>query len=186
MTIQRLNAQSVKVQLRPDEAAKFLAASDTKPSDDSARMLSLIACLLEQAESVSGIPFSRTGVTVELMTPNSGGLIVYFTAQSTAKRHRIAAYFPDSASLCACCRQLIRQSGILRASLYRYRANDVLLLRLKAAQADGVRHLLLEYASNLCLQTRSIARIEEYGRCIFPDHAIIRIVRNGTDRAILP
>ena len=65
MTVNRLSAQSVKVQLTADELTVFLY--DPAQPPDSPQMLRLISFMLAKAELASGIPFSSLPVTVEQM-----------------------------------------------------------------------------------------------------------------------
>lgn len=180
MTVHRLSAQSVKVQLTADELNVFL--TDAAQSPDSPQMLRLLSFMLAKAESASGIPFSDLPVTVELLSTQDGGLAAYFTAQALpdtasgkghAKTVRLAARFPEQDTLKACCRQLrMEQPMILTSMLSRYRSQWILSLKLRRDQANAVHHLLLEYGSPFRLSALNRARLSEYGECICEKDAI--------------
>ena len=180
MTVHRLSAQSVKVQLSADELKLFLP--DSTPNPDSPQMLRLISFMLTRAEASSGIPFSSLPVTVEMLAAPEGGLTVYFTAQTLpdtasgnghSKTTRLAARFPDESALHTCCTQLHRQqSEILNSALYRYRTSWILTLKAKRRSASRLHHLLLEYGTPFRLSSINRARLSEYGECLYEKDAV--------------
>ena len=181
MTVNRLSAQSAKVQLKADELRIFL----TTPEDpaESPQMLRLISFLLLQAESATGIPFSSVPVTVELLRTQDGGLAGYFTVQETAAEPhtsgvlRMAARFPDQSTLKQCCQIMQqKQNAILTSRLYRYRKSLVLELKSRQQQAGWLHHLLLEYGSPFRLSAMNRARLTEYGSCIYESNAVAEIL----------
>ena len=110
MTVQRLSAYSVKVQLSAEELRVFMPDEPRTP--DSPQMLRMLSFMLAKAESVSGIAFSALPVTVEVISAQDGSLAVYFSVAEESKlpapeQHqrviRIAARFTDSALLRQCC-----------------------------------------------------------------------------------
>ncbi|MBQ8920862.1 MAG: adaptor protein MecA [Oscillospiraceae bacterium] len=192
MTVHRLSAQSVKVQLSADELKLFL----TEPvltGTASPRMMRLIALLLAKAEASTGIPFSALPVTVELLALPQGGLAVYFTAQRTpvpargsakAKTTRIAAQFGDRSALRSCCMQLHRRKkAILNSSLYRFDAAWILTLKLPRGTSAGLHRLLLEYGAPFRLSAINRARLSEYGTCVYEKDAVSAVCREPQPRS---
>ena len=178
MTVQRLSAQSVKVQLTADELTVFLYDPDAPP--DSPQVLRLISFMLSKAELATGIPFSALPVTVELLTAGDGSLSAYFTAQSTPapqqrppKTVRLAARFSDRSTLKHCCCLLReKQDAILSSRLYEYRRQFILTLKLKRTGAMPVQHLLSEYGRPFRLSPLNRARLSEYGSCLCEQDAV--------------
>ncbi|MBP0968405.1 MAG: adaptor protein MecA [Oscillospiraceae bacterium] len=178
MTVQRLSAQSVKVQLTADELTVFLYDPDAPP--DSPQMMRLISFMLSRAELASGIPLTEMPVTVELLTAADGSLSAYFTVQSEPEKKqkppktvRFAARFSDRSTLKRCCVLLrARQEAILSSKLYEYRRQYVLTVRLKRSGAMQVHHLLLEYGRPFRMSALNRARLAEYGSCIFEQDAV--------------
>lgn len=178
MTVNRLSAQSVKVQLTADELTVFLY--DPAQPPDSPQMLRLISFMLAKAELASGIPFSSLPVTVELLTANDGSLSAYFTVQTEQpqpkkqpKTVRLAAKFPDRSTLQRCCSLLRQQKeAILSSMLYEYRRQWILSLKLKRERAMPVHHVLLEYGKPFRLSPLNRARLSEYGSCIYEKDAV--------------
>ena len=191
MTVIRLSAQSVKVQLTADERKLFL--TEPAAESESPQMLLLIAFMLNRAEAASGIPFSELPVTVELLTSPQGGLIAYFTAQPqpkafTGSRHirisRIAAQFGEEAVLQSCCTQLNRRSkDILSSMLYRYKSSFVLTLRLRRGCAAALHHVLLEYGTPFRLSALNRARLTEYGTCLCEKNAVETVCSGHAPRS---
>lgn len=186
MTIQQLSAQAVKIQLTAEELHHLLRQNEL--NGDSPRLPDLIAFLLVQAEFASQIPFSQSAVQVELMQDSTGGLTVYFSAEprsahkSGGRTVRLGARFPDYAALRACCQKLRdEESVILSSSLYRYRGEHVLLLRLVRTGAALPHHLLLEYGHPFRLSPMNRARLTENGSLIYPNDAVQTVC--GTDSA---
>ena len=178
MTVQRLSAQSVKIQLSAEELAVFL--HDAAAAPDSPQMLQLISFMLAKAELASGIPFTSLPVTVELLNGEDGSLSVYFTVQTaeepSCKRSRTvrtAAGFSDRGTLKTCCALLRQQSdAILGSQLYQYRRQWILSLKLKREKASAVHHLLLEYGRPFRLSAMNRARLSEYGSCLLEKDAV--------------
>ena len=186
MTVQRLSACSVKVQLSQEELRVFLPEAPQAP--DSPQMLRMLSFLLSRAEAVSGIAFSALPVTVELITAEDGSLAAYFTVQQKQKSRkngksreiRLAAQFPDSALLIACCNQLQHEQESIKSSLlYRCCAQWILTLRLRHARAAAIRHILLEYGRPYRLSSLNRARLTEYGECIYRQNAVAQIVQQA-------
>jgi negative regulator of genetic competence, sporulation and motility len=185
MTIQQLSAQAVKIQLTAEELHHLLRQNGL--NGNSPHLPDLIAFLLVQAESASQIPFSQSAVQVELMQDSTGGLTVYFSAEPNAlhrsggKTVRLGARFPDYDALRACCRKLLdEQSVILSSSLYRYRGEHVLVLRLVRTGAALPHHLLLEYGHPFRLSQMNRARLNENGICICPGDAVQTVCRSSS------
>ncbi|MBR4200951.1 MAG: adaptor protein MecA [Oscillospiraceae bacterium] len=193
MTVNRLSAQSVKVQLSADELKHFLAESAS--AADAPQMMRLISMMLSHAESVSGIPFSEYPVTVELFAAPQGGLTAYFTVQMPASRNdtpvqtknvSTAAGFPDQKSLLSCCMQLSRHSSrILSSTLYRCRSRYILTLKLCRTGSGTVQHILLEYGLPFRLSPLNRARLSEFGTCLCEQDAV-RAVCSGTAQITSP
>ena len=182
MTIQRLSAGSVKVQLSADEVNVLLPGSARSP--ESPQMLRLISFMLEKAEAASGIPFSALPVTVELLTAADGSLAAYFTAKTEdpqQKKHepkivRLAAKFAEETPLRQCCKLLFDESEALRNSmLYRYQAQFVLYLKVKREKSACIRHILAEHGSAFRLSALNRARLSEYGSCLLEKDAVQKI-----------
>lgn len=182
MTIQQLSAQAVKIRLTAEELHRFLRQPGLKHDlqSDTPHLTELIACLLAQAEAVCQIPFSGNAVQVELMQEGSGGLTVYFSVkprQQSGQTVRLAARFADQRALADCCVQLSReQDVILSSSLWRYRGEPVLLLRLIRTGAALPHHLLLEYGRPFRLSAMNRARLTENGTCIYADSAVEHVL----------
>ena len=181
MTVNRLSAQSAKVQLSPEELRIFLTAPDDHP--ESPQMLRLISFLLLKAESVTGIPFSALPVTVELLRTQDGGLAAYFTAQTHAAEKsasgsvRIAARFSDRKTLVQCCKLLRKeQDAVLKSRLHRYRTFLIIELKCSRAHAGAVRHLLLEFGTPFRMSAMNRAKLAEYGDCICETDAVAKIL----------
>lgn len=182
MTVNRLSAQSAKVQLTSEELRIFLTGPDDDPG--SPQMLRLISFLILKAESVTGIPFSALPVTVELLRAQDGGLAAYFTAEKpadpaadTPKTMRFAARFPDRKTLIRCCRILQKkQDALLTSRLYRYQAFLILELKSRHLHAGTLRHLLLEFGAPFRLSVMNRAVLSEYGECIYERDAVARIL----------
>lgn len=186
MTVQRLSAGTVKVQLSAEELDVFLPASARNP--DSPQMLRLISFMLAKAEAASGIPFSSLPVTVELLGAEDGSLAAYFTAQREqsppADTHqpriiRLAARFAEEQPLRQCCALLYDQATSIRNSmLYRYRQQWVLFLKLKRENASVIHHILAEHGSPYRLSVLGRARLSEYGTCMIEKDAIQKLLQN--------
>lgn len=183
MTVQRLSAYSVKVQLSQEELRVFLPDEPRTP--DSPQMLRMLSFLLSKAEAVSGIAFSSLPVTVELMTAQDGSLAAYFTVQETYSAKpkgkprdiRLAAQFPERDPLYACCVLLKDEKESIRSSLlYRSASCWILTLRLRHARAAAIRHILLEYGRPYRLSPLNRARLSEYCECIYRQNAVEQIV----------
>lgn len=188
MTVQRLSAGSVKVQLSAEELNVFLPASARTP--DSPQMLRLISFMLAKAEAASGIPFSALPVTVELLSAEDGSLAAYFTAQREQPPHpqtdarqpkiiRLAARFTEETPLRQCCALLYDQAASIRNSmLYQYRQQWVLFLKLKRENASVIHHILAEHGSPYRLSVLGRARLSEYGTCMIEKDAIQKLLQN--------
>ncbi|MBR4199740.1 MAG: adaptor protein MecA [Oscillospiraceae bacterium] len=183
MTVQRLSAGSVKVQLSADELNVLLPESARTP--ESPQMLRLISFMLEKAEAASGIPFSSLPVTVELLTAADGSLAAYFTAQMPAvpqKKHepkivRLAARFSADEPLRQCCILLYDEADALRNSmLYRYQQQFVLYLKVKREKSACIRHILAEHGSAYRMSVLNRARLSEYGRCLIEKDAVQKLI----------
>ena len=180
MTVQRLSAYSVKVQLSAEELRVFMPDEPRTP--DSPQMLRMLSFMLAKAESVSGIAFSALPVTVEVISAQDGSLAVYFSVAEESKlpapeQHqrviRIAARFTDSALLRQCCTLLEKEQPNSRSSvLYRYQTVWILTLKLRRLHASLIRHILLEYGKPFRLSAMNRARLSEYGVCIFNQDAV--------------
>lgn len=191
MTVQRLSAQSVKVQLSADELRLFLP--DTESGSESPQMMRLISFMLTKAETASGIPFSALPVTVELLTAPQGGLIAYFTAQALPgadsrsgqpRSERIAARFGSDEELSRCCMLLARRrSALLSSALYRFRSGYILLLKIKRSHADGLHHMLYEYGRPFRLSVLNRARLAEFGTCLCEKDAVAAVCSGQTPRS---
>ena len=182
MTIHRLSACSVKVQLSAEELRVFLPEDPKSP--DSPQMLRMLSFLLAKAEAVSGIAFSQMPVTVELLTAQDGSLAAYFTiqektpqAQNNRQRTiRIAARFTEPELLYGCCELLQTERNSIRSSvLYRHKNQWILTVRLRHARAAAIRHILLEYGTPYRLSAINRARLSEYGECVAYQDAISQI-----------
>lgn len=182
MTVQRLSASAVKVQISADELHIFLPDDPQDP--DSPQMLRMLSFMLEKAEAVSGIAFSSQPVTVELLRIQDGGLAVYFSVrtdrseQKPAKPHiiRLAAQFAEPDMLRQCCKLLKNEQENIRSSvLYQYQAQWILTLKLKQQiRVSAIHHILLEYGKPFRLSALNRARLAEYGIRIFDQNAVIR------------
>ena len=179
MTVERLSAYSVKVQLSADEMRVFLP--DEPPVPDSPQMMRMLSFMLAKAEAVSGIAFSSLPVTVELLTAQDGSLSAYFSVQEqkTERKNakpriiRLAAQFSDRELLRACCTLLQKeQYGIRSSMLYRLQTAYILTLKLRRSRASAVHHMLLEYGRPFRLSAMNRARLSEYGICIFQQDAV--------------
>lgn len=184
MTVHRLSAQSVKIQLSADELKLFFSGPFTGGTE-SPQMMRLIAFLLAKAEAETGIPFSALPVTVELLAVPQGGIIAYFTVQrehgqrkGQTKSTRIAAGFRDRSALFICCMQLSRRkSDILNSMLFRYRTGWILTLKLRRGSAAGLHRLLLEYGEPFRLSAVNRARLAEYGQCLYEKDAVASVCK---------
>lgn len=181
MTVERLSAYSVKVQLSADELRVFLP--DEPPAPDSPQMMRMLSFMLAKAEAVSGIAFSSLPVTVELLTAQDGSLSAYFSVQDqkpeqkAAKQRiiRLAAQFTDPDLLRECCTLLQReQNGIRSSMLYRLQSAYILTLKLRRNRVSAMHHILLEYGKPFRLSALNRARLSEYGICIFQQDAVKR------------
>lgn len=181
MTVQRLSANAVKVQISADELRIFLPDSPQTP--DSPQMLRMLSFMLAKAEAVSGIAFSALPVTVELLRNKDGGLAAYFSVQAEKpethpyKPHtvRLAAQFAEPDMVRQCCGLLKNEQESIRSSvLYKYRTQWILTLRLKQLRASAIRHILLEYGKPFRLSAMNRARLAEYGVCIFGQNAVLQ------------
>ena len=187
MTVTRLSACAVKVQLTAEELHRLLPEDVT--SADSQQVLRLLSILLVHAEACSGIRFSALPVTVELLAGSDNSLTVYFTAKlpkpkRKAKTIRLAARFSEYDVLSACCRQLIRsEARFSNSELYRCGSHWILTLKLNREYAQQVHHILLEYGKPYRSSTINKARLAEYGNCIHSEDAIRSILREGQRRS---
>ncbi|MBR6107789.1 MAG: adaptor protein MecA [Oscillospiraceae bacterium] len=191
MTVQRLSAQSVKVQLSADELRLFLPETDA--GNESPQMLRLISFMLAKAEAASGIAFSELPVTVELLTAPQGGLAAYFTVQvppgavpggGQLRAVRIAARFSGDDALYRCCRQLAQHSSELQASaLYRFREGYVLVLKLKHSHTGSLHHILMEFGRPFRLSLLNRARLAEYGTCLSEQDAVAAVCKSQSPRS---
>ena len=192
MTVHRLSAQSVKVQLSADELKLFLS-EPVFTGASSPRMMRMIALLLAKAEASTGIPFSALPVTVELLALPQGGMAVYFTAQrkpqpttsaGKARTARIAAQFPGRDTLFACCTQLVRRNReILSSSLYHCGAGWILMLKLPRGSSAGMHRILLEYGAPFRLSAVNRARLSEYGTLVYEKDAVSAVCREPQPRS---
>lgn len=183
MTVQRLSASSVKVQLSAEELNVFLPAPARTP--DSPQMLRLISFMLAKAEAASGIPFSALPVTVELLSAEDGSLAAYFTAQREQtpavksrqpKIVRLAARFTEAEALRQCCTLLRDQAAFIQNSiLYQYRQQWVLFLKVKREKSSAMHHILAEHGSPYRLSVLGRARLSEYGTCVIEKDAVQRL-----------
>ncbi len=181
MTIQRLSAESVKIQLSAEELKPVMTAQEG--GADSPQMLRLISALLRKAEEMFAIPFSENPVTVELFAAPEGGLVIYLTAQHPDLQGdhpqpqsgslRISACFRERDHLRRCCTHLLRQSsGITQSILYRYAGSHVLYLRVRRGIAPRVKHILTEFGLLFPLSAVNRARLTEFGKIILPQNAV--------------
>lgn len=189
MTVQRLSAQSVKVQLSAEELHVFLPEEIRTP--DSPQMLRLISFMLAKAELASGIAFSSLPVTVELLIPQEGGLVVYFTVseEQPQKKNppvrqsgiiRLAAKFTERDALRQCCTLLDKEAASIRSSiLFRYKNHWILTLKLKRDHASAIHHILLEHGKPYRLSALNRARLNEYGTCIYEQDAVRKALQSG-------
>ena len=187
MTVTRLSACAVKVQLTAEELQGFLP--DETPAADSPQMLRLLSLMLMHAEAGSGIRFSALPVTVELLSGSDGSLTAYFTAQLPAspqkpkpqpQQVRLAASFSDYSTLKECCDQLSRAvPQICESTLHRCCAGWVLSLKTERSSAPHAHHLLLEYGKPFRSNAVNKARLAEYGHCIYAEDAVKAVVREN-------
>lgn len=182
MTIHRLSASSVKVQLSAEEMRVFLPEEQRTP--DSPQVLRMLSFLMAKAEAVSGIAFSAKPVTVELMTAQDGSLAAYFTVQEQPpetkagkqRTIRLAARFAGCEQLLACCKLLKSEQNAIRSSvLYKVKAQWILTVKLRHTRAAAIRHILLEYGSPYRLTAINRARLSEYAVCICDQDAVQQI-----------
>ena len=181
MTVERLSAYSVKVQLSADELRVFL--SDEPPVPGSPQMMRMLSFMMAKAEAVSGIAFSTLPVTVELLNAQDGSLSAYFSVQESKQNRRsgkprmlrLAARFSEPELLRQCCALLQKHSEGIRSSvLYSFRSGYVLTLKLRRSNASAVHHILLEYGKPFRMSAINRARLAEYGICIFSQDAVMR------------
>ncbi len=192
MTVHRLSAQSVKVQLSADELKLFLS-EPVFSGAASPRLMRLIALLLAKAEASTGIPFSALPVTVELLALPQGGMAVYFTVQrnpmqkggsARKKATRIAAQFAEYSALRTCCMQLShRADAILNSSLYRCNTAWILTLKLRRGSSAGLHRLLLEYGAPYRLTAVNRAKLSEYGTCLYERDAVSAVCLESQPRS---
>ena len=176
MTIQRLSAESVKIQLSAAELKPVL--EDAAGNADSPQMLRLISALLRKAEEMFAIPFSAHPVTVELLAAPDGGLEVYLTMQRPLPERppsgtiRLSARFRERDTLRRCCIHLMQGGGITQSMLYRHADCYVLSLRVKRGNAARIRHILTEFGMLYPLSAVNRARLAEFGRVLVQQDAV--------------
>ena len=185
MTVQRLSAYSVKVQLSAEELRVFMP--DEPRTADSPQMLRMLSFMLAKAEAVSGIAFSVLPVTVELISAQDGSLAAYFSVSDAADSPpdnpqriiRLAARFSDPDLLRQCCVLLEHERNQIRSSvLYRYQSHWILTLKLRKIKAAHIRHILLEYGKPFRMSAMNRARLSEYGDCVFCQDAVHQAVQS--------
>ncbi len=177
MTIEQLSADTVKIELAAEELSLLCCTAQIQAEDT---MQQLLLFLIQRAECFSGIPFCSRQVTAELLPTTENGMIVYLTA--IAPRHRenhtqAAAVFTDMQTLKACCRALKPYlAPQTRSRLYETADGKLLVLSHLVQEHHAPQHLLREYASVRHITKRSLARLEEYGSCIFRQDAVAAIL----------
>ncbi len=170
MILEQLSSYTVKIRLLPSELPMLLQESDPASTEK------LLLFLIERAEAFSRIPFRRRQVTVELLPTEQGGLTAYLTAKPMKHAGvslRAEAFFSDDPSLAACCHALLPHLHTdTISSLYRIHDRKLLVLRQLPTENRMIQHILKEYASPCSVSFQVYARLEEYGDCLYKDHAI--------------
>ena len=180
MVIEKLSEQAVKCRISGAELVQLRRQGGND-------LPALVVPLLRHAEAVSGIPFSRFPVAVELLAEANGGMAVYFSLCPPRRKARnrrtvrLAAVFTDRAALHACAVQLRKnESIILRSEAFLLENSRVLCLKLTRTGASAVHHILLEYGKPYRLSAVSLARLKEHGRCMYAENAVRQLAESAS------